>query len=243
VEFYGDQGRLLGHGVTFSALSAQWTPRQGWWMEQFRRECGRRPYVHVSEHFGFLSAGSFHEGAPLPVPRAGATLQLGQERLQQLSAAARVPIGLENLAFAFGPRDVHDQGAFLDDLLAPVNGFLLLDLHNIYCQMCNFDVPAQELLDRYPLHRVRELHMSGGSWSHPAQGGRPVRRDTHDEAVPDELYELLSVALERCPAVRAVILERLGDTVTAASGEELRHDFRRIRQTVAAAFPASPIAL
>ena len=70
----------------------------------------------------------------------------------------------QDLAFAFGEDDVRDQGAFLERLLAPVDGFLLLDLHNLYCQMCNCDRNADELLTTYPLHRVRELHVSGGAW-------------------------------------------------------------------------------
>lgn len=54
-------------------------------------------------------------------------------------------IGLENLALAFTASDVRDQGQFLDDLLAPFDGFLVLDLHNLYCQLVNFDQDLQPL--------------------------------------------------------------------------------------------------
>lgn len=233
IDFYGQSGRLLGHGVTFSALSAQWTPRQDWWLDNFERECARRDYFHISEHFGFLSAGSFHDGAPLPVPRTRAALAIGRDRLGRLAEIADTPVGLENLAFAFGAPDVREQGQFLDQLLEPVAGFLLLDLHNIYCQMCNFGLSADELLQSYPLHRVRELHVSGGSWSQSSVAAVPVRRDTHDEAVPDEVFALVAPALALCPNVRAVIFERLGDTLNDEDAAQFRADFRRLKRLVA----------
>ena len=153
--------RLVGHGVTFSPLTAGCIDHQERWLRQFRAECELRNYQHLSEHFGFMSAGDFHQGAPLPVPLTPEALALGQQRLQQLAEIANRPIGLENLSLAFGREDVARQGEFLDKLLAPVDGFLLLDLHNIYCQVCNFDLDFDALLDLYPLSRVREMHISG----------------------------------------------------------------------------------
>ncbi len=61
------------------------------------------------------------------------------------------PVGLENIAFAFCLHDVRQHGDFLDQLLDLVHGFIILDLHNVYCQAMNFDVPADELLACYPL--------------------------------------------------------------------------------------------
>ena len=54
------------------------------------------------------------------------------------------------------------------------------------------------MLTSYPLHRVRELHVAGGSWS--GADAKPIRRDTRDGPVPDELFAWL-------PHVEAVILE------------------------------------
>jgi len=232
---YSEAGALLGHGVTYSALSAHDNKRQDQWLRNLAVEVQQRQYRHISEHFGFSTAGSFHQSAPLPVPRNNETVAVGQERLTRLAAVAGVPVGLENLAFAFGTYDVQQQGAFIDELLTPVNGFLLLDLHNIYCQLCNFQVTAAELLQSYPLHRVRELHIAGGSWSQSLASGdsTPIRRDTHDEAVPDEVYELVPLALKLCPNVEAIIFERIGDTFETE--EDIRQfavDFRRLRQVV-----------
>jgi uncharacterized protein (UPF0276 family) len=229
---YSRAGRLLGHGVTFSALSGAWTARQQDWIERLQVELQSRQYVHVSEHFGFMTASDFHHSAPLAVPLTESSLRLGQQRLKQLQAAGIAHVGLENLGFAFGRRDIADQGRFLAELLAPVGGFLLLDLHNLYCQSCNFGIPIGELMESYPLALVRELHVSGGSWSQGRAGDR-IRRDTHDGPVPDEVFAAVELALARCPQIVAVIFERLGGTFhTAADETQFRDDFKRLKTLV-----------
>lgn len=227
---YGAAGRLLGHGVTYSPLSAQDHERQEAWLANLRKETAARNYLHVSEHFGFASAANFHQAPPLPLPLCSAALQAGRQGMRRLAEAAGVPVGLENLAFAFCAADVRDQGRFLRELLAPVGGFVVLDLHNLYCQTHNFGVAFDDLLASYPCDLVRELHVSGGSWSDPSfAGARRVRRDTHDGDVPEEVFALLPRALEACGGVRAVILERLGDTLDGDGAAAYRRDFERLR--------------
>lgn len=230
--FYSSQNRLLGHGVSYSALSSGTEQQQELWLELLKREINTRSYRHISEHFGFSSARNFHQSAPLPVPLNETTLQLGRDRLQRLRDVAGAPIGLENLAFAFCLRDVLDQGRFLDDLLKPTDGFVLLDLHNLYCQAMNFDRPLNELMAGYPHKRVRELHVSGGSWSRSGDGPAPIRRDTHDGDVPAELFEWLPAVLESCPNVEAVIFERMGGTISASDDAAIRRDFLRLKEVV-----------
>ena len=84
---------------------------------------------------------------------------MGCDRLKQLADVAQVPVGLENLALALSQKDVLEQGQFLDALLEPVEGFIVLDVHNLYCQMHNFQLTAQEILQTYPLNRVKEIHI------------------------------------------------------------------------------------
>src|SRR5262245_56053470 len=114
----------------------------------------------MSEYFGLVIVFGFVDGAPLPVPATAAALAIGRDRLARLGAAARAPVGVENLALAFGPSDVDAQGPFLEALLAPVDGYLVLDLHNLWCQAVNFARDPRALLATYPLARARVLHVS-----------------------------------------------------------------------------------
>jgi uncharacterized protein (UPF0276 family) len=78
---------------------------------------------------------------------------------------------------------------------------ILLDLAHFYisARTCGFD-PLEEI-QRWPLDRVWEIHVSGvseqelGSW------------DDHASAAPEIEMELLRIASRCCPNLRAITLE------------------------------------
>jgi hypothetical protein len=112
----------------------------------------------------------------------------------------------------------------------PVNGFIILDLHNIYCQLHNFDIGIDDLISLYPIHRVREIHVSGGSWedSH-IRPDKKIRRDTHDDAVPENVFQLVEYVIGKCPNLKYVVLEQFGtalDTIESRNG--FQKDFLRL---------------
>lgn len=231
---YGQQGRLIGHGVYFSLLSGRWAPEQQQWLRELRQLTGQFTFDHITEHFGCFTGQNFHYGAPLPVPYSASSLRIGQDRLHRLYDACQCPVGLENLAFAYSLDEVKQQGEFLAQLLEPVNGFLILDLHNLYCQLHNFSVPYDELIRLYPLERVREIHISGGSWEDSVLvPGQTIRRDTHDDAVPDAVFHLLERTMPQCPHLKYVVLEQLGNGLkTKDSQAQFQADFQRMDQLV-----------
>ena len=229
---FSSSNRLLGHGVGFSALTAKDSDIQDDWLRQFRHECEVRNYLHISEHYGFSRATGFDDTSPLPVPRCKTAKALASDKLRVLAKLSSCPIGLENLAFAFSAEEAKDQAGFIRELLELTNGFLLLDLHNLYCQMENFDLDAIEILSWYPLSRVKEIHISGGSWS-SYDNSKLIRRDTHDNEIPQSLFELLPLALKFCPALEFVIFERLANTIQSESdAQQLRNDYRETKNMV-----------
>jgi uncharacterized protein (UPF0276 family) len=227
LETFSRENRLIGHGVFFSLFAGKWTNEQQEWLNRLKVLAATYRFDHVTEHFGFMTGADFHKGAPISVPFTPATLALGRDRLMRIQDACRCPVGLENLAFSYSPEEVRRHGAFLEGLLEPVNGFLILDLHNLYCQVHNFNVAADELLTHYPLGRVREMHLSGGSWSHSQMNPqRKIRRDTHDDAVPPEVFALLESTLPQCPNLKYVVMEQLGTgLLTEESRQAFREDF------------------
>lgn len=221
---YSNEQRLLGHGVFYSLLDAKWSQKQDTWIQQLKETVKQFKYNHITEHFGFMTSGNFHEGCPLPTPLNQNTLAIGIDRLLRIQQVAEVPVGLENLAFAFSMDDVSRQGEFLERLVAPVNGFIILDLHNIYCQSHNFKVDFMDLISRYPLELVKEIHISGGSWEDEVYGKDKIRRDTHDGKVPEIIFEILPEVLKRCPFLEFVIFERLENTFQT---EDELHQYRK----------------
>ena len=231
---YSREGRLIGHGIFFSLFSGRWLPAQEDWLRKLRQTSADLPFDHVTEHFGFMTGKDFHQGAPLNIPYSQGTLEIGRDRLKRIYDACRCPVGLENLAFSYSPVEVRRHGEFLERLIEPVNGFIILDLHNLYCQIRNFSIDFEELIALYPLHRVREIHLSGGSWEDSGiDAGRRIRRDTHDESVPREVFDYLKIALERCPHLKYVVLEQLGSALTTPeSRSSFYNDFRTMSAIV-----------
>ncbi len=226
--------RLVGHGIFFSLFSGRWTPEQQQWLTHLRKVSHEFKFDHITEHFGFMTGENFHQGAPISVPMNERTLAIGHDRLKRMFQACERPVGLENLAIAYSLSDVERQGGFLDQLLEPVNGFMILDVHNIYCQAHNFRLDPMKIMEAYPLDRVREIHISGGSWEASEYfEGNKIRRDTHNDAVPETVFEILAKAIPRCPNLKYVVLEQIGEGLQSPHQKKrFQQDFLRLREII-----------
>ncbi len=231
---YAKEHRLVGHGVFFSILSGQWKDEQRKWLDHLSKMSSRFRFDHVTEHFGFTTSTNFHAGAPLSVPLNTTTLAIGRDRLSRIQNAAQCPVGLENLAFAYHEDEVKRQGAFLNQLVEPINGFIILDLHNLYCQSCNFGKDPLDLVISYPLDRVREIHISGGRWE-PSRlsENKSIRRDTHDDGVPEEVFTLLKSVIPKCSNLKFVVLEQIGTALKSETQRTLfQKDFLKMKKLI-----------
>ena len=234
VAAFGNQKRLIGHGVFFSLFSGKWSASQEDWLAHLRKMAHNFNFDHITEHFGFMTGEDFHKGAPIGVPLTPTTLAIGRDRMQRISEAANCPVGLENLAFSYSLEAIKKHGEFLGKLVEPVNGFIILDLHNLYCQIHNFDVSFDDLIQLYPLELVREIHISGGSWeASEIEPEKKIRRDTHDDAVPNEVFQLLDKTIEQCPNLKYVVLEQIGAGLeTDESRKQFQNDFLKMDEIV-----------
>jgi uncharacterized protein len=221
---FGNEKRLIGHGVYFSLFSGKWLQEQAVWLTRLREMSKEFQFDHITEHFGFMTGENFHNGAPLSIPFTKVTLAIGQDRLKRIQAACNCPVGLENLAFSYSIEEVKRHGDFLNQLIEPVNGFIILDLHNLYCQIHNFDIEFESIIQLYPLEKVREIHISGGSWEVvKSLTDKKIRRDTHDDGVPQMVFDLLEKTIPRCPNLKYVVMEQLG---TGLKTEDSRLQFQ-----------------
>ncbi len=222
---------LLGHGVSYSLLGA--TGNHQRWLRRLAQEVEERRYRWITEHVGFVGAGRFTFSAPMPMPMNPDVVALGARRLRNIANVVDCPVGVENLATCLSPQDAIEQGRLIRGLLTPVDGVLLLDLHNLWCQSLNCGVDVETLLAELPLDRVCEIHLAGGRESEAASG-RSLRRDTHDDLVPPSVLELLERAAPRCPNLEAVIYERLGASLAdSALHDAYRADLRTVSEVVA----------
>lgn len=241
VEHYAAADRLWAHGVSFSPGSVDGTTRHDAWLARLAADRTIAGARGISEHLGFMVAGPHDAGAPLPLTDGAAAREVSTANLMRLAQTTGMAVGLENLALALHPDDVWRQGDLIAAVLAAVDGYYVLDLHNLWCQLVNFGLDAADVLANHPLARVTCVHLSGGSWWTPPGATTAVRRDTHDGAVPQPLLELFSRVLPWLPALEVVVLERLGDTLRDerdAAGFEA--DVLAIRERLAHATPSPP---
>ncbi|MEM9549411.1 MAG: DUF692 family multinuclear iron-containing protein [Bacteroidota bacterium] len=231
LEEFSKANRLIGHGVFFSMFSGRWAEEQDRWLAHLKKVSTYYNFEHISEHFGFMTGENFHSGAPISIPCTSKTLEIGQDRLKRIFEACACPVGLENLAFAYSLDEVKRHGAFLDELLEPVNGFIILDLHNLYCHLHNFNLSFEELIKLYPIDRVREIHISGGTWADSkVDPGRQIRRDTHDTSVPTKVFDLLEKVIPLCMNLKFVVLEQIGSALnTKESQTQFGIDFLKMK--------------
>ncbi len=227
---FANEGRLVGHGVYFSLFSGKWLPGQDAWLKKLNTFSRKFRFDHITEHFGFMTGSDFHKGAPIGIPYTKTFLDIGVDRLKRIHEACQCPVGLENLAFSYSVEEVKNHGEFLSKLVESVNGFIILDLHNLYCQIHNFDIDFQDIIALYPLEKVREIHISGGSWDErKTSRGERIRRDTHDDAVPKEVFDLLETTMPRCPNLKFVVLEQMGTALDSIESQlAFQQDFLKM---------------
>lgn len=227
---------FVAHGVGWSpgTMPAQADePRRAMWRQAIAFTHAAFGFGWYTDHLGATRLGGQQLTLPLPVPfseRHAATVAARMAELQQL-----VPtVGLENTVACFVLGAPLDEPAFLARALAAPGQYVLLDLHNLFTMAHNLGFDPQDWLQRLPLQRVLEIHVSGGRESDPAwlPGGAVMRLDSHDDGVPEPVWTLLEQVVPACTQLRAVVLERMEGTVTDDDVPRLRDELTRIHDVV-----------
>jgi hypothetical protein len=155
----------------------------------------------ISDHFCFTTAGGVRLGHLAPVQWTRATAALMADKARVVSQAVGRPLLLENIAYNFVVPGELSEARFICSVLEESGCYLLLDVTNVYTNAANLGFDPVEALDSFPLHRLRQLHVAGGTW----EGG--VLADSHDAQVPDRVWELVRHVARRV-TIPAVLLER-----------------------------------
>ena len=222
---------VVVHGVELSIGSAHGLNDAYLQMlDSFQKEW---PFVWHSEHLGFQTIaadnGSTLEiGVPLPMPATVEAVELVAGRSTTIQQRYSVPFLLENPAHYFSalPADpeIGNEYGFLTAFTEKSGCYLLLDLHNLYCNAVNHHFDAREVIDTLPLDRVIEIHVAGGSW----RDG--FWMDAHDGRVPEPVWELLEYVLPSVPKVAGVVFELLEDYAIRLGAPAIENELKRAWQ-------------
>ncbi len=215
---------VVPHGVKLSLGSAEGIDRdRAKKLGALAREL-RAPVV--TEHVAFVRAGGREIGHLTQVPLTREAVRVVARNVAEARRhLPDVPLLLENAAWTFRfPGDELDEPAFFHAIVEATGCDLLLDLGNLFANAVNAGKDPLVEIDRYPLDRVRMIHIAGGV----TEDG--FYFDTHAHPVPRSVFDLLDRFVARAGAV-PVVLER-DDRFPPF--DELRDELRRARAILAA---------
>lgn len=113
------------------------------------------------------------------------------ENINECSEALGIPIILENPPAYFTlPGSTLSQLDFINIICSESSTNLLLDLAHLYITAQNFDFDPIKALDRLPLSRVKEVHISG------VNEDSNMFWDNHANNAPDIIFEMLEIVLK-----------------------------------------------
>jgi len=191
------------------------------------------PFLWHSEHLGFQTIpgennATLQVGVPLPLPPVIEAAAIVAERSAAIGRRYGVPFLLENAAFYLPdlPADpeLGDDIGLINAITQRSGCFLLLDLHNVYCNCINHGGHPMAAIDRMPLSRVLEIHVAGGSWR------EGFWMDAHDGRVPERVWEMLAYTLPRAANVAGVVFEMLDEHALRLNPAVIEDELRRARE-------------
>ena len=201
---------LILHCASMSV--AGFVPPSETTVQAIGRAAARTRSPWIGEHLAFVSADGINEAAERDSAPTNLTYticpQLSEETVERVAAnlaslrsCFEVPIILENSPQYFAiPGSTMNMVDFIGEVAARCEVGLLLDLSHFLITSLNTGVDAVKELERMPLERVVEVHVSGLS----AQSD--IVWDDHASPAPPEIFVLLERVLERVRP-RALTLE------------------------------------
>jgi uncharacterized protein (UPF0276 family) len=179
---------LSVHGVAMSIGSTQPLDRDH--LARLKILCDRHQPESVSEHLAWSSHGDLYLNDLLPLPYTEETLERVVAHVDQVQAALRREILLENpstyLQFA---DSTIPEAQFLSKVARHTGCGLLLDVNNVFVQAKNHGTSPEAYLASFPLASVKQIHLAG----HDVQSdetGAPLLIDAHGSPVADAVWRL-----------------------------------------------------
>lgn len=191
------------HGVGLSIGST--APLDQGHLLRLKTLCDRYEPQSFSEHLAWSSHGEVFYNDLLPLPYTAETLTCVAEHIDQVQVTLGRQMLLENPSTYVAFTESHiPEAEFLAEIAQRTGCGLLLDVNNVFVQAKNHGTDAQNYLRRFPLNRVREIHLAG----HDAQiddTGAPLLIDAHGSPVVEPVWTLYEETVARCGPVATLI--------------------------------------
>ncbi|MCU0691110.1 MAG: DUF692 domain-containing protein [Polyangiaceae bacterium] len=225
LERVADKHPIVTHGLMMSLGSTD-AFDEGYF-DELERFVSRFGAPWHSDHLTFsgIDGAVLHDLLPLPFTHKMA--QHVADRVRWAQDRLGRPMAVENISYYLhlGESELTET-EFIREVLEKADCQLLLDVNNIDVNAKNHGFDARQWLDAIPFDRVAEIHVAG-----PEDWDQGLLLDTHGSPVRDDVYDLLSYAVERTGPL-PVLLERDNNIPALA---ELLAEVRRVDGTYQAA--------
>lgn len=227
---------FAGHGLAYSLG----TPIQGKlekartadWLDAIKRSHKLFNFQWYSEHLGFTnSSAGRHAVLPLPLPHSQRSADVVSDRLKRIQEI--VPLtAFENSLVYFSIDDPMKEADFYNKICKESSSHLMLDLHNAYTHCLNFNLDMYKFIDAIDLNNVIQIHLSGGSLSEAdwLSSKKVMRLDSHDDAIPEAVFDLYEYVLPRAKNLKGVIVERLNRTLSQGDIPHFVSQFNKVKR-------------
>ena len=159
----------------------------------------------ISDHLCFCGVKGLGSPDLLPIPYNKKILLHIGEKIKRIIDFLEIPFLIENVSTYIKPHDsFYSEEEFLKELLSLSDGYLLLDINNLYVNSINHGFDPLEAFSNLPSDRIRQIHLAG----HTPYETHII--DTHAEDIQDEvlnLFETIGKQLDPIP----VCIERDGN--------------------------------
>lgn len=173
-------------------------------LARFRALVARYQPALVSEHLAWSTHETSFFNDLLPLPYTTATLARVCEHIDEVQAAIRRPILLENPSTYVAFRNsTMCETDFIRTVAERTGCGLLLDVNNVFVSAANHGFSALQYLADFPLERVGEIHLAGHTEQGDNEGALLI--DSHDGPVADAVWKLFEIVIARCGPVPTLI--------------------------------------
>jgi uncharacterized protein len=210
------------HGVSLSIGST--SPLDLEYLAQVKALASHVDPEWISDHLCWtgVSGKNLHDLLPLPYTEEAVTHVASRVRTVQDILGRRIL--LENVSSYITFRDSRmTEWEFLRAIAEEGDCLLLLDVNNIYVSSVNHEFDALTYLNAVPADRVQQIHLAG----HEDHGDYLI--DTHDQPVPQAVWDLYAAAVRRFGRVTTMI-ERDANIPPLAVMEAELHEARMLTE-------------
>ena len=174
---------IVMHGVSMSIGSTDAINKD--YLNQLKNTIARVEPQWVSDHLCFTQVGGINSHDLLPMPYTNEALEHLVNKISQVQDYLGREMIFENVSsYLTYNASQMSEWEFLAQLHKQTGCKFLMDVNNVYVSARNHDFNAMDYLSAIPSTAIAQIHLAG----HQDFGTHII--DTHDEDVPDAVWDL-----------------------------------------------------